>query len=67
MENETFEKIVKFLRAHTEHAYCEDGFYACPKNKDYFGKYEGIPIERRECTCFAEEAQALLKEMGVWI
>jgi hypothetical protein len=67
MNDETYTKVVKFLMAHTDHRYCEDGFYACPKSEEYFGIFSEIPIERRKCDCYAEEAQALLKEMGVKI
>ena len=45
MENETYTKVVKFLMAHTGHRYCDDGYYACPKNEEYFGRWDDLPIE----------------------
>ena len=63
MKNELFVRIVKFLESNSHHRYCEDGFYACPKNDEYFGRYSGVPIEQRRCDCDADEAIAILKEI----
>ena len=44
----------------SNHNGCEDGFYACPKSPDYFGRYDETPIEQRPCFCRANDAKALL-------
>jgi len=63
MRNELFIKVVDFVKSKTHHRYCEDGFYACPKSEDYFGRESGMPMKRRTCDCGAEEAIQLLKEL----
>lgn len=63
MKNELLARIVKFLEGRTNHRYCEDEFYACPKNGDYFGRYSNLPIEVRPCDCDTGEAIAILKEI----
>jgi hypothetical protein len=63
MRNELFTRVVEFIKSKTHHRYCEDGFYACPKNEEYFGLYSGIPIEQRQCNCDADEAVQLLKDL----
>jgi len=63
MRNELFARVVFFIKSKSHHRYCEDGFYACPKNVDYIGYQSGTPIHKRECNCGADEAVQLLKEL----
>lgn len=52
----TKEQLIKEFREKffTVHDGCDDGYYACPKSEDYFGKYESTPIEERPCFCHVE-------------
>jgi len=63
MRNELFARVVEFIKSKTQHRYCPDGFYACPKNEEYLGLYSGTPIERRVCNCDADKAIQLLKDL----
>lgn len=37
------------------HYVCEDGWYSCPKTKDYFG-----PEDKNVCTCGADATNTLI-------
>lgn len=63
MNDEMYNRIIKLLISISYHRYCEDGFYACPKNEDYFGSYDHTPIEQRPCECYGDDAAQLLKDL----
>lgn len=44
------------------HEEVEDGFYSCPKAENYFGQYEGTPIEKRPCYCGYDKAANALAD-----
>ena len=48
-----------------KHMGCGDGFYACPRNEDYFGQYTDneTPIEQRPCYCWTDDARAVLRRV----
>lgn len=53
----TLESVVEEFRIKfpVVHHGCDDGFYACPKSEDYFGRHESLAIEERPCDCGAIE------------
>ncbi len=63
MRNDLFTRVVFFVEERSHHRYCEDGFYACPKNPEYIGRDVNTPIEKRVCDCGADEAFKLLEDL----
>lgn len=55
--------LVEVVCKHGGHKGCDDGFYACPKSGDYFGRWEHLPVEERQCECGWDDISAALARL----